>query len=140
MHNDRAAIVAEARSWVGTPFRWQASAKGQGADCKGLVAGVARALGRPEADSLYACRADYGHAVDVRLLREGLAATFEKRATPEPGDVLLLRIGGKAQHLAILAGKTMIHTYGAGPRQVVEVPFSQIWRASLDSVWGWRGV
>lgn len=136
----RDAIVAEARSWLGTPFHWQQSTKGRGCDCKGLVSGVARALGRPEAESLYACRADYGHVVDVRLLREGLAATFEKRSDPELGDVLLLRIGGKAQHLAILAGKTMIHTYGAGPRRVVEVPFSHVWRASLDSVWGWKGV
>lgn len=136
----RDAIVAEARSWLGTPFHWQASAKGKGCDCKGLVWGVARELGRPEADSLHANMASYGPAVDVRLLKAGLAATFDKRTDALPGDVLLLKVGGRAQHLAILTGKTMVHTYGRGPRCVVEVPFTNIWRSQLDSVWGWRGV
>ena len=42
-----AAIVAEARSWIGTPYRHQTSVKGIGCDCLGLVRGVWRAcLGR----------------------------------------------------------------------------------------------
>lgn len=36
----RAAIVAEARRWLGTPYRHQASVIGAGADCLGLVRGV----------------------------------------------------------------------------------------------------
>lgn len=136
----REQIVAEARRWRGTPFVWQASAKGAGCDCKGLIAGIARELKRPEGDAFHARLASYGTVVDTRLLREGLAATFERRCQPGPGDVLLLRIGGKPQHLAICAGATMIHTYGRGPCQVVEVPFVSIWRAALDSVWGWKGV
>ena len=40
----RAAIVAEARGWIGTPYRHQASLKGVGADCIGLVRGVWRAF------------------------------------------------------------------------------------------------
>jgi hypothetical protein len=51
-----ADFVAETRAWLGTPFHWQASRKGVGCDCKGLVWGVARALGMPEADSPFACR------------------------------------------------------------------------------------
>lgn len=38
----RAAIVAEARGWIGTPYRHQASLKGVGCDCLGLVRGVWR--------------------------------------------------------------------------------------------------
>lgn len=136
----RDAIVAEARSWLGTPFLWQASVKGKGADCKGLVWGVARELGRPEAETFHAQLANYGHAVDCALLKAGLAETFDKRTEAGPGDVLLLRIGGRAQHLAICTGEKMIHTYGRGPRCVVEVPFTSIWRSQLDSIWGWKGV
>lgn len=44
----RAAIVAEARAWLGTPYRHQASLKGVGADCLGLVRGVWRAVVGPE--------------------------------------------------------------------------------------------
>ncbi len=35
-------IVAEARSWIGTPYRHQASLKGVGCDCLGLLRGVWR--------------------------------------------------------------------------------------------------
>ena len=40
----RAAIVAAARGWLGTPYRHQASVRGEGADCLGLVRGVWREL------------------------------------------------------------------------------------------------
>ena len=40
----RAAIVSEARRWLGTPYRHQASVMGVGADCLGLLRGVWRAL------------------------------------------------------------------------------------------------
>ena len=36
-------IVAETRGWIGTPYRHQASLKGVGCDCLGLVRGVWRA-------------------------------------------------------------------------------------------------
>ena len=38
-------IVAEARSWLGTPWHYQASVKGVGTDCTGVVRGVGNALG-----------------------------------------------------------------------------------------------
>ena len=46
-----ACIVREARTWLGTPYLHQASVRGAGCDCLGLVRGVWRALyGRePEA-------------------------------------------------------------------------------------------
>ena len=37
-------IVARARAWIGTPYRHQASRKGVGCDCLGLVRGVWRAV------------------------------------------------------------------------------------------------
>ena len=37
-------ILSEARQWLGTPYRHQASLKGVGCDCLGLVRGVWRAL------------------------------------------------------------------------------------------------
>jgi NlpC/P60 family putative phage cell wall peptidase len=38
------AAVAEARLWLGTPYMHQASARGAGADCLGLLRGIWRAL------------------------------------------------------------------------------------------------
>lgn len=137
----RDAIVAEARSWLGTPFHWQASVKGKGADCKGLVWGVARELGRPEAATFHAQLANYEHAVDVRLLKAGLAATFDKRTDPLPGDVLLLLHGGKPQHLGIYTGDGFIHATHRCQRPGVR--FTRATRdfaSIIDSVWTWRGI
>ena len=37
-------LVAAARGWIGTPYVHQASCKGAGADCLGLVRGVWREI------------------------------------------------------------------------------------------------
>lgn len=44
----RDEIVAAARGWIGTPYQHQASLKGVGADCLGLVRGVWRGIVGPE--------------------------------------------------------------------------------------------
>lgn len=133
-------IVAAARLWLGTPFHWGASVRGVGCDCKGLIAGVARDLGRAEAASVEALACDYGTGrFTPERLRAGLARLFDPADEPEPGDVLLLKVAGKAQHLAIYAGNgRMIHTYSKGPGCVIEVPMGATWRRALDSIWRWR--
>src|SRR5690606_11249105 len=40
-----AAVVAEAREWVGTPYRHQGNVKGRAVDCVGLILGVGHAVG-----------------------------------------------------------------------------------------------
>lgn len=133
------AIAAEALSWVGTPFLWQGRVKGRGCDCKGLVAGVAAVCERPEAASVEALAGDYNRIVDAQRLRAGLARLFDRAAADHlaPGDVLLLRVAHKPQHLGIVVStSTMVHCYGAGPfPRVME---TVIPRAKLDSVWRWR--
>lgn len=129
-------VVAEALEWKGTPFVWQASLKGVGADCKGLILGVARELGMPEATSLYAAISDYGRVVPVRLLLKGLAATFERAADPQPGDVLVMTMGGSPQHLGFHAGGDVIHTYNNGPRRVISSRLASVQRAwPIHSAW-----
>lgn len=129
---DGAEIVRIARSWIGTPYRHQACAKGAGADCLGLIRGVWREAvgGEPEAPPPYT--ADWmetsgderlWHAAD-RLLMPGVGDA--------PGEVLLFRMHRRspAKHLAILAADradpTIIHAYSG--RAVVESPFGESWR------------
>ena len=135
-------IVAEARSWDGTPFHWQQATKGRGCDCKGLIVGVARALDLPGATSIHAAMfAHRNGIVDARLLREGLEANLDRTDDPRPGHVLLLKLANKAQHLAILTelpGR-MIHTNN-GIRRVQEVRMGKVWWRQLDSAWAWRGI
>ena len=55
-------VVAEARSWIGTPYQHQASLKGVGCDCLGLVRGVWRALYGEEPEHVPAYSRDWAEA------------------------------------------------------------------------------
>ena len=91
----RAAVVAEAREWIGTPYHHQATQKGVGADCGGLVAGVAMALGIVPPtwwrDTFEPAFGGYGKQPFNGLLAR-VCESFMVRVhdEPAPGDVLLL--------------------------------------------------
>ena len=136
----QARIVAEARAWLGTKLVFGQSVKLVGCDCKGLIAGVARAVGRPEGDSIHALAKDYSK-VDPRRLKTGLRALFDPAPAIEAGDVLLLATAGKVQHLAIATGDgNLIHCSSRVlPRCVVEQSLDAVLPIfPLDSIWRWR--
>ena len=144
-------IVAEARTWIGTPVVWEASLKGVGCDCRGLVAGVARELGRPEAAELEARVVGYAGRIEETALLAGLDRLFLRQAQDErggwslaPGDVLAFRYPNKrrqmtVQHLAIATTEgRMVHAYMGDPARVCEVPIGAFWSRRLAGVWRWR--
>ncbi|QUS39301.1 peptidase P60 [Tardiphaga alba] len=130
----RAAVVDEARSWIGTPYRHQASVKGIGCDCLGLIRGVWRnCLGEePEVPPPYA--PDWAEARSeetlARAAHRHLVAIDP--AAFEAGDVLLFRwrTGCVAKHAAIASGDaTMIHAHDGAA--VCEVALAPWWRRRL---------
>ncbi|MGE0828023.1 MAG: NlpC/P60 family protein [Hyphomonadaceae bacterium] len=130
----RAAILQEARAWLGTPYRHQASVKGAGCDCLGLIRGVWRALYGAEPETAPAYTPDWAEAMGRETLYE--AAARQMREIPmhaaQPGDVLLFRMTPDApmKHAAILAENArIIHAYWA--RAVVESRLAPWWRARL---------
>ena len=134
----RPDVVAEARTWIGTPYRHQASLKGAGTDCLGLVRGVFRALhgGEPEAPPPYA--PDWAEAAGTETLRDAARRHLEEVELGEiaPGDVLLFRMvrNGPAKHCAIVseAGsrcRRMIHAYSG--YSVREEVLGEAWRRRL---------
>lgn len=131
---DRDRIVAEARAWIGTPYRHQASLKGIGCDCLGLVRGVWRALygAEPEATPAYA--PDWAEATGM----DALAAAARRHMTAiDPGafaagDLLLFRWrhGFPAKHAAIAtAADLMVHAHDGAA--VAEVTIAPWWRRRL---------
>jgi NlpC/P60 family putative phage cell wall peptidase len=139
-------VAAEARQWIETPFAWQQSVKGVGCDCKGLLWGVARELGFPEAESLYAKVSDYSptRPVPSALLKEGFAAIFDPVPFDErqPGDVLLMRMGrgAPAGHIGIVSSlDSAIHAQ-IGPKNWVKETKLRalLLKCPVDSVWRWR--
>jgi cell wall-associated NlpC family hydrolase len=134
-------IAAEALEWRGTPFAWGQSKKGIGCDCKGLVAGVFREIGLPEADSVYATFGGYrvDRAVPSALLLEGMGELFDQVAADamEPGDLIVGKHGGKPSHLAICTGaRTAVHTQIASKAYVKETDLRVLFHFyPLHSVW-----
>lgn len=132
-------IAAEAENWIGVPFKWQGRVKA-GCDCKGLIAGVASVCGRTEGETLQARAGDYGALVDAQRLLSGLAEIFDQVTDIGPGDILVLRIGGKPQHLAIAAPKEgkptrAIQALHTGPQKVI---VGRVPRDMIHSIWRWR--
>ena len=148
----RAQVVAEARSWLGTPYRHQASLKGIGADCIGFVGGVGLALGLPEA---VAWAADptvkgYGRSPDSAVLMAACRRYLDpiNKAVADLGDILVLRFDAEPQHFAILSERwprRIIHGYAAA-RKVAEMSIDGEWRIGVPwhslivSAWRFRGV
>lgn len=126
----RAEIVAAARGWLGTPYRHQASLKGAGCDCLGLVRGVWRDLiGRePEAPPPYT--PDWAEALGRETLLEAARRQMAEIApgAARAGDVLIFRMGMgvPAKHCAILSDEgRIIHAYWG--RAVVETRLTDWW-------------
>ena len=81
----RTSIVAEARSWIGTPYRHQASLKGVGCDCLGLVRGVWRAVIGDEPERAPAYARDWAEASgDEAFARAAAHAPDRDRARANP--------------------------------------------------------
>ncbi len=135
----RERLLAEALEWEGTPHHPQQLAKGIGCDCR-LVIGIARGIGRPEADCVEASLVQDHHGrVPVGQMRQALVRLFDKVPIAEPADILLMRVGGKPQHLAMYMGEgRMIHCYARGPGRVIVVPMGHAWWSQVDSIWSWR--
>lgn len=133
-------VVQRALEWVGTPYRHQASCRGAGTDCLGLLRGVWRELYLHEPRDIPAYTADWNEASGCEALLEAAAALL--RPVPlgaeKPGDVLVFRMrkGGVAKHLGILCRTgdeaSFIHAYtGHG---VVVSPLSMPWRQKIAAI------
>lgn len=129
--------VAIARTWVGTPYVHQASVKGAGADCLGLLRGVWRALYGAEPEVVPAYTPDWSEPeAEERLWQAALRhLSPADEAGVGAGEVLLFRMrdGAVAKHLGISSGAgeaaSFIHAYSG--HGVVECPLSEPWRRRI---------
>jgi NlpC/P60 family putative phage cell wall peptidase len=136
-------IIAEARSWIGTPYRHQASLKGVGCDCLGLVRGVWRALYGEEPERAPPYSRDWAEA----SLREALAEAGARHLVPvareamQAGDVILFRWRAAlpAKHAGIVTAETsMVHAHDGAA--VAEVALAPWWQRRLAYVFRFPGV
>lgn len=130
------AMVGRARAWIGTPYRHQASLKGVGCDCLGLLRGLWREAYGAEPEAVPSYTPDWSEPQGEERLMAAAArnlAAVPLRAA-RAGDVLLFRMrrGAVAKHLGILSETSpgaFIHAYGG--RGVVESPLAAPWAARI---------
>lgn len=138
----RADLIAEARSWVGTPWRHQAAIKGVGADCVGFVRGAAEPfVGKVPIAADYTTTWQLYRA-EPRMYRE-FAARCEEMPLDriKPGDILLFGFGkGPAHHCGYFApDDRIIHCYREAGA-VVEQDLTDWWRTKLRHAFRVQGI
>lgn len=111
-------VLEIARTWVGTPYRHQASVKGSGCDCIGLITGIWRELfGKyPKGFKMPAYTPywaeESGKSLMVNIGKQYLIEILPKEKLP--GDVLMYRMmrRGQTKHAGIYLGSNkLIHAY-----------------------------
>lgn len=132
-----AEVVRVARGWLGTPYVHQASRRGAGCDCLGLLRGVWREILGAEPCSVPPYTPDWGEPAGQEILQEAALRHLlpADPQVPAEGDVLLFRMRqtGIGKHIGLQANvgpmPSFIHAYtGHG---VTESAFSRPWQSRL---------
>ncbi|WP_146587343.1 peptidase [Puniceibacterium confluentis] len=130
-------IVMCARAWIGTPYIHQASCRGAGSDCLGLLRGLWREVFGSEPEPIPAYSMDWSEPQgDEMLLRAANRCLLPKPLNGSaPGDVLLFRMrdGAVAKHLGLQtcigADAAFIHAYSG--HGVIESALSAPWQRRI---------
>lgn len=125
-------VVEVARSWIGTPYHDQASLRGVGTDCLGLVRGVWREAVHPDEPlAVPAYSRGWGEVGGREVLLEAARRALIEIGVDEaePSAVLLFRMrrGAPVKHAGILTEPGMfVHAYER--TGVIEERLTESWR------------
>ena len=111
----RAALVAEARRWLGTPFQPHQAVRGVGADCVQFALAIYKAVGHlPESTELPTYRLGQGDHLDSSIVKVWLSQSpyfAPEEGWPQPGSLLTMRVGRVEHHVGIMVThQTFIHS------------------------------
>ena len=128
----RAAVVAEARTWLRTPYHHMGRVKGGGVDCATLLAEVYARAGVVPALAIPFYPPDWHlHRNAERYLDFILSRACEIDDLPAPGDVAMWRFGKCFSHGAIVIDwPLVIHAY-SGKGCVLEDTAKAVWLSRL---------
>lgn len=131
------SVIEAARGWIGTPYVHQASTRGAGCDCLGLLRGVWRECRGEEPLPVPAYTPDWDEAQGAEVLLAAAHACLraKDRYDEAPGDVILFRMraGSVAKHLGLQSGigdePRFIHAYSG--HGVVESALTAPWQRRI---------
>lgn len=99
----RAAVIAEAKTWIGTPYHHMGRVKGAGVDCAMLLAEVYERAGIVQHVDIPYYPSDWHLNRDVeRYLGELVGHAHEVGRPPQPADIVVVKFGRTYSHGAIV--------------------------------------
>lgn len=133
----RAEVVAEARTWLRTPYHHLGHRKGVGADCVGLVTSLVVWCGQPINQRAW----HYNRFAEAMDLDAEMEKHLQRVADCQPGDVMTfwIRDPGRPVHCGVATPNGLLHTH-AGVRTVVEHGLDDWWRRRHVSTYRLPGV
>ena len=142
----RGALVAEARTWHGTPFKHQGRVRRVGVDCIGLIVQPARDLGMPCIDDV-----GYSRQPDPMHTLECVRQSFVEIPVADmlDGDVYYIWFGSPDQphHFGYKTDVGILHAYEDVRRgtqkkirmgRVTESRFPSDWVRRIHSAWRFK--
>ena len=137
MIDKREKIVLATMAWVGTPYRHQASKRGVGCDCLGLLRGVWREVIGDEPVIVPPYSADWRDKNHAGAL-EMAAQTYLKRSADKPqvGDVILFKMirNLPPKHCAIMVERD-VFVHAQEHIGVVEAGLSKAWARRISGIY-----
>lgn len=108
----RSAVVAEAMSWLHTPYHHHARLKRVGVDCAQILCAIFEACGLVDQIETGYYATDW-HLHRSEEVYEQWVARFSSRVqAPRPGDVALFKFGRCFSHGAVVVdGGLLLHAY-----------------------------
>jgi cell wall-associated NlpC family hydrolase len=132
----RQAVVAEARTWVGTPYHHQADVKGHGVDCIMILVciyGRMLKLLPEDFDPRPYPQHWFLHRGEERYLN-GILQFCDQVETPNLADISLYRVGRTVSHAVINIGDGYV-IHASAPARQVEITERRFIDHQLDSHW-----
>lgn len=127
-------VVNAARRWLGTPYHDQASRRGAGCDCLGLIRGVWRELLGPESLPVPAYSRDWGETGREEVLADAARRVLIRVDAhgAGPGAVVLFRMrsGAIVKHCGILTTPDRF-IHARERLGVIEEPLTIAWRRRI---------
>lgn len=136
----KADIIAEARSWLGTPYRHQGRLKGVAVDCAGVIIGVGKACGCMPTDGS-ADITGYSREPDPVKMRTALRSLLDPIPLAEIGPACVAWMRGveRPQHLGIVSERnTLIHAVNG--KGCEELPIESKEQFRIIAAYRFRGI
>jgi cell wall-associated NlpC family hydrolase len=137
----RARIIAEARSWLRTPWHHEGRTKGVGVDCAQFLIGVYVAAGLVDEFQTDQYPPDWHlHRDEPRFLAY-LLQYAEQVNSPLPGDVCMFKYGRHAAHGSIVVDwPLVVHAYKDDGMVVLTDVLASPLRERVDGFFRLKGI